>query len=100
LKITLDDLFALEGLDRLDYVKIDAEGAEQEILDGGAHVLGKYRPIIQAEVSIVTVRKVNLDSYVALRAYRASGQASHNRVFIPEESSKLAVAEQLGWRRQ
>jgi FkbM family methyltransferase len=100
LKITLDDLFVLEKLDRLDYVKIDAEGAEQEILDGGRRVLAKHRPIIQAEVSIASVQRVNLDSYIALRAHRAGGKLSHNRVFIPAENRKLAVAEQLGWRRE
>ena len=33
--VSLDDLFSWEGLNRLDYLKIDAEGAETEVLTGG-----------------------------------------------------------------
>jgi len=100
LKMSLDDLVRYERLQRLDYVKIDAEGAEQEILDGGRETLGRYRPIIQAEVSISNIRQVNLDGYLAFRASHPSGHASQNTVFVPEESPKSSLIEQLGWRRQ
>ena len=34
--VSLDDLCAWEGITHLDYLKIDAEGAEDMILEGGA----------------------------------------------------------------
>jgi len=46
---TLDDL--LVGLDRVDVLKVDVEGAEGRLLDGAAHVLGVLRPSLLCELS-------------------------------------------------
>jgi FkbM family methyltransferase len=43
--ITIDSL----GLDRLDLLKIDAEGMEMEVLDGAEQTIGRCRPIIYVE---------------------------------------------------
>ncbi len=43
----LDDF--LNDFTRLDYVKMDAEGAEVDILEGAARVISKFRPIISTE---------------------------------------------------
>jgi len=98
LKMSLDDLVTLERLTRLDYVKIDAEGAEPEILDGGREALGRFRPIIQAEVTLSNLRQVNLAGYLAFRAAFPGGQPSQNTLFVPQESPKRGLLEQLGWR--
>jgi FkbM family methyltransferase len=48
---TLDDWLQGERIDRVDFIKLDAEGAEQEVLRGGAKLLEKRpRPVILAEV--------------------------------------------------
>jgi Methyltransferase FkbM domain len=39
-----------EGLTRLDYLKIDAEGAEKAILTGDEKVIQQFRPVIQIEI--------------------------------------------------
>lgn len=44
---TLDDL--CRGLERLDFVKIDTEGGEVDILLGGAETLRRLRPILSVE---------------------------------------------------
>lgn len=44
---TLDDCLA--ALDRLDYVKIDTEGGEVDIIRGGFGVIGRHRPILSIE---------------------------------------------------
>jgi FkbM family methyltransferase len=93
LTVALDDLFAWEGLDRLDYLKVDAEGAEEEIIAGGRATIERYRPIVQLET---TIRKV----HVALPRYatfRASG--SSNVVLIPEEHDRTTLPSRLGWAR-
>lgn len=47
-QLTLDELF---GIDRkVDYIKIDAEGAEVNILKGSLKTLEKWKPILQVEV--------------------------------------------------
>ena len=66
--VSLDDLALWEGLTRLDYLKIDAEGSETEILEGGSRVIREYRPIIQAEVSRVHLTTLELPGYVTYAA--------------------------------
>lgn len=45
---TLDSLCA--GLTRLDFVKIDVEGAELQVLEGGEAAIGKLRPAMLIEI--------------------------------------------------
>ncbi|MCU0534002.1 MAG: FkbM family methyltransferase [Hydrococcus sp. Prado102] len=93
LTVALDDLFAWEGLNRLDFLKIDAEGAEQQVLAGASKILEKYRPIIQMEVILNEV-SFSLPSYSVFRA-----PGSPNKLYIPNESSKIGVPKQLGWEQ-
>lgn len=37
------------GLPRCDFIKIDVEGSELEVLHGAQETIAKYRPVIQAE---------------------------------------------------
>lgn len=46
---TLDDLADEYAPDRLDFVKIDVEGFEQQVLQGGAAALGRLRPRLLLE---------------------------------------------------
>lgn len=48
--ITLDGYFLKNKIDRCDFIKIDAEGAESLILIGASNVLDKIRPVISIEV--------------------------------------------------
>jgi FkbM family methyltransferase len=91
LVVALDDMFMWEHLDRFDYLKIDAEGAENEVLRGAKGIIAKYRPIIQVEVTISDI-STELPNYAV---FQASG--SPNKVYIPREHSKIGVPSQLGW---
>ena len=46
---TLDDLAAEYRLSRLDWVKIDVEGAELAVLQGGRETLARFRPALVIE---------------------------------------------------
>jgi FkbM family methyltransferase len=48
--VTLDDFFDSKALNRLNFIKIDAEGAELDILKGGKKTIQKYKPCITLEV--------------------------------------------------
>ena len=91
LTVSLDDLFKWEGLERLDYLKIDAEGSEQQVLIGAKSVIEKHRPIIQLEVAIADV-PAQLSDYSIFCAPH-----SPNKVYIPNEHPKLEIPTQLGW---
>lgn len=45
----LDEIVAELGLESVDYVKIDVEGAEAEVLEGAAEVLRSHRPMVMVD---------------------------------------------------
>jgi FkbM family methyltransferase len=47
---TLDSLCLREGIDRLQFIKIDVEGAELQVLEGGKQVIADSRPVMLIEV--------------------------------------------------
>lgn len=64
----LDDAF---GLDRLDFIKIDAEGYEPDIIAGGMETLRRLRPVLLIEINrpILAERgKTDADIIEPLRA--------------------------------
>lgn len=92
--VAIDDLLQWEGISRLDYVKIDVEGAESVVLQGARKSIERFRPIIQAEIAYNDIH-FTIENYSTFRA----APKSPNNVYIPNESPKIAVAERLGWKR-
>ena len=92
LTVKLDDLLGWEGLEGLDYLKVDAEGAEAAILEGAMESIERYRPIIQLEVIINEVSV----SFPGYRRFRAP--SSPNIVYVPSDHPRMGVFESLGWR--
>jgi FkbM family methyltransferase len=91
LSVSLDDLCRWENLERLDYLKIDAEGAEAAVLAGGQEAISRFRPIVQVEVTLG-------DSSLGLNYRRFAAPKSINHLFIPAENAKaVATAMKLGW---
>src|SRR5262249_58723460 len=45
----LDSLVDERGLERIDLIKIDVEGHERRVLDGGASTLARFRPALVIE---------------------------------------------------
>jgi FkbM family methyltransferase len=91
LSVSLNDLCRWENLKRLDYLKIDAEGAEPLVLQGAQETINRFRPIVQVEV---TMCKSTLSPHY--RRFTAPG--SMNNVFIPAENVKaVETAIKLGW---
>jgi FkbM family methyltransferase len=54
--VTLDAYAAEHELVTIDFLKLDAEGAELEILRGAEHVLTQTRPVIMCEIADVRTR--------------------------------------------
>ena len=89
----LDQVFPLEKLERLDYVKIDVEGAEAQVLAGARTTFRKFRPIIQIETDIADA-PLDLPDYCAWQS-----PDGPNKVCFPNESPKIEIARQLGWKK-
>jgi len=94
LTISLDELFEWEALDRLDFLKICAEGAEGQVLSGARQTIAKYRPIIEIETATVDV-PVDHPGYTCFQA----PAGSMSKFWMPSEHSKIGLPEQLGWTR-
>lgn len=53
---TLDDFARESSLARLDFIKADIEGAELLLLQGGAEILRRFKPILMLEVQAHSTR--------------------------------------------
>ncbi|MEA2286168.1 MAG: hypothetical protein QOJ21_2211, partial [Solirubrobacteraceae bacterium] len=83
-----DDWAAEDGLDRLDVVKLDVEGAELLALRGMRETLRRLRPrLVVVEVKDVVMQRgpgdeASLHALMAECGYVATGQVvKHNEVF-------------------
>ena len=47
---TLDSFVKENGIDKIDFIKIDVEGNEKFVLEGGKETLEKYRPLVYTEL--------------------------------------------------
>jgi len=65
---TLDSFVEREGIERLNLIKIDVDGHELPVLQGGLAVLKKFRPILLMELSPYVQREHHHDfaKFVAL----------------------------------
>lgn len=105
---TLDDYVPKAGLSRLDFLKIDIEGAELPAFHGAARTLDGLRPIILCEVSEELSRAfgytpAELMDFLRGHAYeifRTDGEAFRADARLPEAYNFLAVPkEKLGFFR-
>lgn len=88
----LDDITAWENISKISYLKIDAEGAENEILLGAKNCINRFRPIIQAE-------GLPCDINFPSEKYNAYlFKNGINTLYIPKEHKKNATALKLGWQ--
>jgi FkbM family methyltransferase len=93
LGVALDDLFQWEKISRVDYIKIDVQGAESKVLSGAKKCIAAFRPIIQTEIEFKKV-KVGLPRYRIFQAPQ-----SPNLICLPQENeSAIAVVNKLGWK--
>ncbi|MBP2340694.1 FkbM family methyltransferase [Saccharothrix coeruleofusca] len=83
---TLDRFCAANGVERLDFVKADVEGAELRVLQGGEDTIGRFRPKLLLEVEERHVRRFG---------YRADDVAS----WLGERGYRMSVWHRGAWTR-
>lgn len=71
---TLDDLLLTKGaLARVDYIKMDVEGAEDAVLRGAQKLIAKYKPKMTIEFSPIRYRMQGIDPVGVLRRLQDMG---------------------------
>ena len=90
LAVTVDDLMGWEGLTRLDFLKIDVEGSEAEVLEGARESISRYRPLIQVE-DIIRPVDVVPSGYVSLAL-----SGSPNHLLVPSDDPRRTVLMNAG----
>ena len=64
--ITLDEFCEINEVERIDFIKIDTDGHEYEILGGAVEAIRKYRPQIIFEVGkyVLDEKGINFEFYI------------------------------------
>lgn len=88
---TLDSMLEREGIDRIDFLKMDIEGAEELALRGGKTLFAKSHPVIVFEVNPSAARRFGLDPDGAWRHL----QRLQYRFFALDEAAKLSPLKSL-----
>ena len=83
----LDDM----NLPKIDYIKVDTEGFEIEVLKGGEKMIEKYKPFVHVEVKGKVLVKQGLssddvDEYLKSINYKEVFRISSERVYVHSNS--------------
>lgn len=74
---TLDELAERQKLTRLDMIKADVEGAELQVLTGGARTIDRFRPTVQLEIEERHLRKFGSTADEVTRFLLERGYTMH-----------------------
>ncbi len=87
----LDDFIAEEGVERVDWIKMDIEGAEQRALQGASATLAKFQPRLaictyhrfeDAEMIPPIVLSANPDYLISAKHVAADGKIRPKVLFF------------------
>jgi len=72
--ITLDSFYRKKGLERVDFIKLDVEGAELNVLKGAVEAIKKFKPKMAVSVyhkpeDIITIPKLILEIFPDAKFY-------------------------------
>jgi FkbM family methyltransferase len=86
---TLDNCFYHKNI-HVDYIKIDTEGWEYNILKGGAFTIKKYRPIIQLEWNVTNMAQCSTNENDLLNLlleydYYEHSMVEEEKLFYPNK---------------
>lgn len=74
---SLDEVVATEGLERVDVLKIDVEGAELAVLSGARGTLSEHRPVVLVEADDLHQARFDATAQDVVDEVVASGYAAH-----------------------
>jgi FkbM family methyltransferase len=71
--ISLDEVVKTERLARVDFIKLDVEGAEELVLRGAKEVLQQWRPVVLFEVNLDAIKLLHLQQDGACQLLKEYG---------------------------
>ena len=79
----LDSILKESGVNRVDVIKIDVEGAELLVLKGAQETLARYHPTLLIEIVDRQLRQMGTSAaevtqFLTARGYRESGRFGEN----------------------
>ncbi|NUT97854.1 MAG: FkbM family methyltransferase [Saccharothrix sp.] len=83
---TLDRFVAANGIERLDFVKADVEGAELRVLQGGTETIERFRPKLLLEIE---------ERHLERFGYRAEDVVE----WLAERGYRMFAWQHGGWRQ-
>lgn len=85
----LDTIFPSLGVDQLDFIKCDVEGAEKLVFEGGLNTLKKYRPIVFTEMLRKWSKKIGYHPNDIIQFFKKIGYSC----FIIKDSNLIEFFE-------
>jgi FkbM family methyltransferase len=97
--VTLDSILDRDGIERVDVIKMDVEGAEELILRGAIRVFGRCRPAVIFETNAEAIANLRLSprgawDFLAERGYRFYAMQSDGALHPieqPESANTIAL---------
>lgn len=83
-KVSLDDFCEETKIGRLDFIKIDTDGHEYEVLKGGRKVITEFRPIVIFEVGLYVIEEHNIDFSHYMQYFNSLGYKLFNSSNLKE----------------
>ncbi len=80
---TLDHMAAEHGIERVDFVKIDAEGEEVNVLEGGAQFFARESPLVMLELKTEAAVDTNVMAPLARMGYACYRLLPGLNVLVP-----------------
>ncbi len=102
--VTLNDFCKTRNLTRVDFIKIDTDGHEYEVLQGAGEAIAKYRPQVIFEIGIYVMTEKGIDfsfytnyfGKLNYRLYNAKSQVlitpENYHKFIPQRATIDIIA--------
>tara|TARA_B100001250_G_scaffold157171_1_gene135074 strand:+ start:268 stop:1719 length:1452 start_codon:yes stop_codon:yes gene_type:complete len=91
--ITLDSYVKENKISKIDFIKIDADGVQNEIIQGSKYVLDNMNPIIMIEMNMNVRHQGNFSGDEYVRRVKSSGHLDNSSegVMVIPKSSEFTV---------
>jgi FkbM family methyltransferase len=83
--VSLDDFCEENKIRKLDFIKIDTDGHEYDVLQGGRKVIAEFRPTVIFEIGLYVMKENNIDfssylNYFGPLGYSLFNSCNHKKI--------------------